>query len=37
MSQEEATPNQSSRQEALRRYTRDNGWFLCEEDQLGPR
>lgn len=26
---------QISRQEVLRLYTRDNGWFLREEDQLG--
>jgi predicted amidohydrolase YtcJ len=29
-------PNQHiTRQEALRLYTRDNGWFVREEDQLG--
>jgi predicted amidohydrolase YtcJ len=29
-------PNQQiTRQEALRLYTRDNGWFVREEDQLG--
>jgi len=29
-------PNQQiSRQEALSLYTRENGWFLREEDQLG--
>ena len=26
---------QITRQEALRLYTRDNGWFVREEDQLG--
>jgi predicted amidohydrolase YtcJ len=26
---------QITRQEVLRLYTRDNGWFLREEDQLG--